>query len=257
MLAYKQSGAGGHAVVLLHGLFGNGRNLATLAARLAQTRTVYAIDLPNHGDSPHVDSMSIPDMAGQVVATLDSLDIATCDLMGHSLGGKVAMAMALRYPQRVSRLLVADIAPVAYPGYHDKIIAALQELDVAALGSRAQADTALAGAITDAATRQFLLQNLRKQGEHYEWKLNLPVIARCYDQLRAAVDLPADGEQYEGSTLFVAGQLSDYIRAEYEPAIRALFPNFSLQRIAGAGHWLHAEQPELFASMVENFFVNE
>lgn len=253
-LAFEKSGSGDDVVVLLHGLFGSGRNLATLGKQLAGTHRVYALDLPNHGDSPHEAALDIPSMADRVADTLISLNVSDCKLLGHSLGGKVAMSLALRYPKLVNRLVVVDIAPVTYPPHHSEILTALQSLNLSAVESRSQADKLLSELVEDLPTRQFLLQSLRKQRQSFCWKFNLDELAQSYDHLRAGISL-GDSPPFNKLVLLIGGEHSKYIRPENEPAMRELFPQFTYREIAGAGHWPHAEKPQSFNAIVEKFFA--
>lgn len=251
-------------VVLLHGLFGMARNLGGVARALADQYTVYSIDLPNHGRSPHSDThldrqanlvnMTIESMAKDVLATLDALGVNCFMLLGHSLGGKVAMHMALHFPHRVGKLLVADIAPVAYSPRHQSIFAALEGIDLTECESRAAVQKQLGIAIDDTAIAQFLLQSIEKTPQGLRWRMNLPAIKSSYHSLSAAVSAPPNSQGFSKPTLFIGGENSHYILPEYEAATRALFPNFEFRQIAGAGHWLHAEKPRLFNAMVAKFF---
>jgi esterase len=245
------SGEGDKPVVLLHGLFGSGSNLMALARSLAPFYKVYRMDLRNHGKSAHSDFMDIAVMANDVAAAMAELGIERADLFGHSLGGKVAMELAARFPHLVHHLVVADIAPVSYGRGHDEIIAGLLGLDLRALESRQQADEQLHSAVPETAIRQFLLKNLVRQGEAWEWRMNLPVIAECYDALRMA---PDPGE-FTGPTLFVRGGASPYIRDENRVPIQRQFPNVAIRTIADAGHWLHAEKPQIFNEIVLSFLA--
>lgn len=244
------------AVVLLHGLFGMARNLSGVARALAAEHCVYGFDLPNHGRSPHSDSMTIESMAEAVLAMLNELKLDRVKILGHSLGGKVAMRIALDSPDRLAKLVVADIAPVEYPPRHQTIFAALDAVDLAACHSRAEVMALLETKIDDQAVRQFILQNLDKQDEHLQWRMNLPAIKQNYPALSAGLALGDNSQPFNKPTLFIAGGDSDYIKPEYEAATRALFPSFSYRAIAGAGHWLHAEKPALFNRLVGDFFAD-
>ena len=243
------------AVVLLHGLFGMARNLSGVARALAAEHCVYGFDLPNHGRSPHSNSMTIESMAEAVLAMLNELKLDRVKMLGHSLGGKVAMRIALDHPDRLAKLVVADIAPVEYAPRHQAIFAALDAVDLAACHSRAGVMAVLETKIDDQAVRQFILQNLDKQGEHLQWRMNLPAIKQNYQALSAGLALGDNSQPFNKPTLFIAGGDSSYIKPEYEAVTRALFPAFSYRSIAGAGHWLHAEKPALFNHLVSDFFT--
>jgi pimeloyl-ACP methyl ester carboxylesterase len=242
----------GAPLALLHGLYGQANNFATVQKRLAQGRRVIAFDLRNHGQSPHAASMSYPAMAEDVLETLRELGALPCALVGHSMGGKVAMRAALEAPAAVSRLLVADIAPVAYDhaGFHGDYVAAMRGLPLRPGLTRAEADAALAEAVPDKATRSFLLTNLRF-GATPSWRLNLPAIEAALPALAGWPD--PEGATYPGPTLFLAGARSDYVLPKYRPAIRALFPASRVVTLKDSGHWVHADDPDGFVSVAETF----
>lgn len=244
-------GQGVRPVVLLHGLFGAAQNFATLQKRMAATARVIALDLRNHGGSPHADSMTYEEMAGDVAETLRSVGALPCRLLGHSMGGKVAMRVALADPEAVERLIVADIAPVTYPPAFRSFAAAMQAVPLLPTLTRAAAGEALAAVIEDAGVRSFLLQNLRL-GADPAWRIGLDEIAAALPGIESW-DSPA-GEVYNGPTLFLAGARSDYVRTEHRPAIRASFPQARFLALKDAGHWLHADNPEGFLSVVAGFF---
>ena len=239
-------------MVLLHGLFGSASNLLTLGRSLEERYQVIRMDLRNHGKSPHCDYMDIPAMAKDVALTLDKLGVASAAVLGHSLGGKVAMELAATQADRVSKLIVADIAPVSYGRGHDAIITALLAMDLRALRNREQADQLLQEAVPELAIRQFLLKNLMRDGDHWVWRMNLPVIADCYDLLRAAPDTAV----YNGPSLFIRGELSRYIKDDNRVGIQRQFPDSRLETITGAGHWLHAERPAEFNALVAGFLAS-
>ncbi|CAA0087638.1 Esterase YbfF [Zhongshania aliphaticivorans] len=244
------SGSGSNNVVLLHGLFGSASNLLGVARSLEPYFTVIRMDLRNHGKSEHSDQMDIPVMADDVVAAMDMLNISKAHFLGHSLGGKVAMQVAITHPERTGRLIVADIAPVRYGRGHDAIITSLLALELRALKNREQADQALLKDVPEIAVRQFLLKNLMRDGKDgWAWRMNLPVIAELYDNLR---DAPSS-EIFGGPTLFIRGELSPYIRDENRVPMMRQFPDMYLETIPGAGHWLHAEYPAIFNGLVGEF----
>jgi len=248
-LHYATLGGQGDWVLLLHGLFGAGDNLGGLGRELAQDHRVALVDLRNHGRSPHSAPMDLALLAADVAALQDRLGIGRCALVGHSLGGKVAMELALNAPQRVSRAVFGDIAPVRYPPHHQAIFDALGALDLVTLGSRAEADAALARFIDEPAVRQFLLKSLYRDDSGFHWRFNLAALRACYDELGAA----PQGRPFDGPVLFIKGELSPYIEPQHAAAIRAAFPQFRFKMIAGAGHWLHAERPAAFNRLVREF----
>jgi esterase len=248
-LAATEYGAG-PSVAILHGLFGWGRNWATIAQRLAARRRVIALDLRNHGNSPWADTMSYAEMAADIRDTLGG----PATLIGHSMGGKAAMVAALRHGVEIERLVVVDIAPVAYAPRHLGHLRAMRALDLSHIRRRSDADSALAPAVPDAAERAFLLQNLVFAAGGVRWRFNLAAIEQAMPDLVGFPALPA-GVAYRGPTLFVAGGKSDYLLPTHETPIRQFFPNAQIARIGGAGHWLHAEQPQEFLDLVEPFLA--
>lgn len=251
-LNYRILGDQGEWVLLLHGLFGSGDNLGALAKALMSNFRVVLVDLRNHGRSPHTDAMTFDAMAADIALLQDTLDIPSSHVLGHSLGGRAAMQLALSAPSRVQRLIVADIAPVAYTPHHTTIFKALRKLDLEGIANRGEVDAQLESSITDTGTRQFLLKSLYKEGDHWRWRFNLPVLEASYADITQA----QHGEPFTKPTLFLKGGASDYILPEYEGAMRTLFPHFELQTIANAGHWLHGEKPEEFNRRVLSFLQN-
>jgi esterase len=246
--------SGGPPLAVLHGLFGSGRNWASIAQRLAAHCRVIAFDLRNHGGSAWAGGMQYAEMAEDVLAMLAEREYRRSALLGHSMGGKAAMMAALRDPDMVERLVVVDIAPIAYPPHHLGLVRAMRALDLSAIKRRSEADAALIPAIPDPAERGFLLQNLVFDDGRPRWRLNLDAIEREMPSLTGFPAVP-DNSVYQGPALFVAGDRSDYLPPEHEPAIRRLFPNARIARIADAGHWVHAEQPQAFLDIVEPFLA--
>jgi esterase len=250
-LHHQLLGDSGPWVLLLHGLFGSGDNLATLGRALAAEHRVALVDLRNHGRSPHGDSMALSALAADVAALQEQLGTGPCALMGHSLGGKVVMQLALTAAERVTRLVVGDIAPVRYPPHHQTVFEALAAVDLEVVRSRGDADRAMSQHLPDPNLRLFLLKSLQKEGEGYHWRFNLAALRNQYE---AICDAPA-GQPWPGPALFIKGGDSDYITAAAEPAIAALFPNFQFRAIAGAGHWLHGDRPVAFNRLVSRFLA--
>ncbi len=238
-------------IILIHGMFGSLSNLGMLARTLIDRYRVISVDLRNHGDSPHEQKMDIPSMAADIVELMDCLQIDSAALIGHSLGGKIAMQVALDSPARVTALVVADIAPVTYQGGQDRALAGLVALGAGSIESRSAADKLLSEYIEEPATRAFLLKNLArdKQGS-LSLKLNISSIEENYATTLVAAP---SGDSFSGPTLFLKGENSAYIQDKYRPVIEQMFPRVALQVVAKAGHWLHAEQPQMFNGLVAEF----
>jgi esterase len=246
----------GPPVAILHGLFGSGRNWRSIAQQLALRHHILAFDLRNHGGSPWADGMSYREMVEDLRAAFDRRRIVRPALLGHSMGGKVAMLAALLYPAEVDRLVAVDIAPAPNPPTLLSYVRALRAADLAGVTRRSEADTKLAAAVPNAAERAFLLQNLVVGDGTAHWRLNLEAIEREFPDIVGFPELPAN-TAYGGPTLFVAGARSNYIRQDHEPIIRRLFPRARITRIDGAGHWVHAEQPKSFIETVSPFLAGE
>ncbi|WP_328188717.1 alpha/beta fold hydrolase [Marinobacter sp. OP 3.4] len=250
----------GEPLVLLHGLFGSLENLGGVNQRLQDGWQVHGLDLRNHGRSPHTDTMDYPAMAEDVVAYLDEQGIDRACLLGHSMGGKTAMQVALAYPERVQRLIVADIAPVTYHPRHDAILEGMKNLDLSSVSSRGDADRALQEYVEVPEVRMFLLKNLVRvpadekadNPDTFRWRLNLPVIEACYQNL---ADAPEGEGPFEGPVLFLKGAESAYIQRKHRERIDTLFPRAHLEEIEGTDHWLHAEKPDEFARRCRDFLT--
>jgi esterase len=236
-------------LLIAHGLFGSARNWGVIARRLADTRDVIAVDMRNHGASPHAPSHSYPDLAGDLAEVIAQLG-SPVDLLGHSMGGKAAMQLALTMPSLIRRLIVADIAPVAYSHDQNRNIAAMQSLDLGHITTRAAADAQLAQHITDPALRAFFLQSLDFKTTPPAWRLNLPVLA---DQMPHIIGWPETTGQFNGPALFLTGANSHYVQPDHRPKIQTLFPKARFAKLMGAGHWLHAEKPREFEDTVRLF----
>jgi pimeloyl-ACP methyl ester carboxylesterase len=261
-------GESGPRVVFVHGLFGQGKNWTTIAKGLAEEHRVTLLDLPNHGHSPWTDTADYLDMAELVAAELERFG-EPVTLVGHSMGGKVAMALALRRPELLHALVVVDVAPVEYPtrgGRTDDpdeeaspfaaFIDAMQAIDLDTLRTRADADRALRDAVPSDMVRSFLLQSLVREGlgdaAGWRWRLNLDTLERDLDRLRGWPE-PPSGARYDGPVLWIAGANSTYVLPEDREHMDALFPGTRLVRIKGAGHWVHSEQPEIFVEALRRF----
>ena len=251
-LHFKQLGHG-EPLVLLHGLFGQSDNWFGVAPRLAEKFHVLIPDLRNHGRSPHHPEMNYPLMAADVEKFFAEHKIESAQVIGHSMGGKVAMQFALDFPARVKKLVVVDMAPRAYARIHDKIFAALLALDLAAFQTRQQIEDALAPEIPSLNLRRFLLKNLgRDERGKLVWKMNLRGVAENYFHLGEVL---AAQNHFDKPALFLRGGKSDYINAADEVEIRRLFPAAKIETVATAGHWLHADAPEEFVRLVLKFLT--
>ena len=255
LLNYQQTGQGEN-LVLIHGLFGSLENLNMVTRELANNYCVTSIDVRNHGNSFHENNMDYQVLAQDVVNLLNHLTIKQAHILGHSMGGKIAMKLALIQPHYVGKLIIADIAPITYPAHHQKIIQGLLAIDLTHIKNRQDADKQLADYVENKSVRQFLLRNLVKnnQGNFY-FKCNIDYINQCYEQIMLGFE--KDECRFQGKTLFIKGGNSDYIRAEHRDIILKLFPNSKAKIINGAGHWLHAEKTTIFNKVVKDFLVNK
>lgn len=237
-------------VLLAHGLFGSGRNLGGLARRLGESRRVISVDMRNHGDSFHDPDHGYAALAGDLAQVIAAQG-GRADVLGHSMGGKAAMMLALTQPDLVRRLVVMDIAPFAYGHSQSGLIDAMEAVDLAGLRLRSEADARLAEHVTDPGVRAFLLQSLDLKADPPRWKFNLPALQ---DQMPRLVGWPgAPKGGFTGPALFLAGEDSDYCRAPQAEAIREYFPQAEIRVIPGAGHWLHADRPAEVAEAVAAF----
>jgi pimeloyl-ACP methyl ester carboxylesterase len=251
MILHATELGSGPPVVLLHGLFGAGRNFGAVQRALAPRFRVIALDMRNHGDSPHAPDMRYPTQAEDVRETLAELGVGQAAVIGHSMGGKAAMALALRHPDVICRLMVSDIAPMVYQHGNTRLAAAMQAIPLTPGLTRREADAALADVERRPDVRAFLLQNLRFGGAP-SWRIGLGFIADSVPDLEGWVDLPGT---YDGPTVFVTGALSDYVLPDHRPAIRRMFPIARFVAIKNAGHWVHADNPAGFLSVLEAFLA--
>ena len=254
MINAKQYGTSGPHLIVIHGLFGNADNWHSIAQSLAEHFTIHCVDLPNHGKSDSMSEASYPKMASAVLEWAKANNINTFYLLGHSMGGKVAMQMAaIAEAGQIEKLIVVDIAPVDYEPSHTRILDGLKAIDEALPASRKEADSLLSQYESSLGVRQFLLKNLTKKEQGFSLDLSVQNIADSYPvilkkpEINAAVNIP---------TLFIKGENSDYIVADYQDAILKLFPQASFKIISGAGHWLHAEKPVPFSSLVKRFLTS-
>jgi pimeloyl-ACP methyl ester carboxylesterase len=242
----------GDPVIILHGLFGVGDNWRTIARMMESQYQCILADLRNHGRSPHDPEMNFEVMANDVHELILDLDLDRVHLIGHSLGGKVAMHFATHYPEYVDRLIIVDIAPRYYSPHHDHVLDAIESLDPATYNSRSAVEMELRKYIVDdQATIQFLMKNLaRLPNGGYAWKANMPAIIRSYEHLMQEVTFL---HPFLGPALFIRGENSRYIQDEDMTRILQIFPEAQLKTIAGAGHWVHADAPQEFTDVVRRF----
>lgn len=244
----------GSRVVFLHGLFGQGKNWTQIGKALAPDHRVTLVDLPHHGRSPWHERFDFLAIADQVAELLSPDDPVV--LVGHSMGGKVAMVLALRRPDLVARLCVVDVSPVGYGKVSEfaRFIEAMQRLDLATLSERSDADEALAEAVPSSTVRSFLLQNLRREGDSWRWQVNLDVLGADLCEVSGwPEEQLAGAAAYQGAVLWIAGARSDYVRDEYEPEMDRWFPHHRRVTVKNAGHWVHSEQPEVFVEVLRRF----
>lgn len=251
ILEYTQSGEG-DPLLILHGLFGSGRNWQSLSKQFAEHFCVFTVDLRNHGNSFHHQIMDYQSMAQDICHLLEHLGLSRTRIIGHSMGGKVSMLVALQHPHLISKLVVADIAPVNYRHSHSNLIEPILAVDLAQISSRGQVDKALAGDISDPMLRGFLMQNLARSNDGWYWKVNWRAIQQQMDKL---IEFPfeGDGSRLDTPALFVRGDRSDYVDEQGIAAIEGFFGNARVETLENAGHWLHAEQPQKFFDLVSDF----
>lgn len=234
-------------LVIVHGLYGSARNWGVIAKRLSETRHVVAVDMRNHGSSPWFETHSYADQAGDLAEVIEGLD-GPYDVLGHSMGGKAAMVLALTRPELVNRLFVADIAPVAYENNQIQYVEAMKSVDLSTISKRSDAAEQLLERIDNPDLAPFFLQSLDVRDKR--WLLNLDTLAR---EMPKIIGFPEISGVYEGKVMFLSGAESDYIRPEYRSRIKTLFPRAQFARIPGAGHWLHAEKPREFEAAVRHW----
>ena len=250
-LNYQEQG-NGYPVILIHGMFGSLSNLGNLARCLSNQFRVISVDLRNHGDSPHDSVFDMATMAEDILCLMDILSLPTAFIVGHSLGGKVGMQLALSHSDRVTKLVVADISPVTYQPRNDPALNGLIALSEASIQNRNQAEELLADFISDSQTRAFLLKNLKRNDDRFVLKLNMNAVIENYGT--ALVAAPS-GDRFDNPCLFIKGETSAYIQEKHRSIITDMFPNSQVNVISGAGHWLHAEKPKLFNNQVMEFFT--
>lgn len=249
-LSYQSQGTG-PALIIIHGLFGSADNWRSVAKLLAGFARVITVDLRNHGQSPHSDEMNYDVMADDIAELITDLALQQVDVIGHSIGGKVAMTLTARYPAMVRRLVVVDMAPKQYLDSHSDIFKALLHLDLSTFSKRNEVDAALASEIPEKAVRQFLLMNVAMDSNGLYWRINLQGIADNYATLLNKV---CEGQEVMHVTLFLRGGSSNYIEPNDDKMIKQIFPNSDIVTFEQTGHWIHAEMPQPFITTVSQFF---
>ncbi|MHA6265027.1 alpha/beta fold hydrolase [Arenibacterium sp. CAU 1754] len=234
-------------LVIAHGLYGSARNWGVIAKRLSDTRQVFAVDMRNHGSSPWTDSHGYEDMADDLAEVIAHIG-GQADVVGHSMGGKSAMMLALRHPKAVHRLVVADIAPVTYTHSQLPFIQAMRAVDLSVVTRRSEAEALLADLGVDKSLQSFFTQSLDIQG--HRWRLNLDVLEA---EMPRIMSFPETEATWDGPTLFLSGGDSNYVTPDHRDVIRARFPRARFAKIPGAGHWLHAEKPREFEAAARIF----
>jgi len=238
----------------MHGIFGSSDNWQTLGRDFAEDAKVCLVDLRNHGKSPHSDEFNYKVMVEDVIELMNEEGLEDTDILGHSMGGKVAMHLAVFYPERVGKLIIVDIAPKQYPPHHQEIFNGFRSVNLHELKSRKDADKQMAGVVADFGVRQFILKNLdRGTDGSFKWKLNIDALEKSAEEVGAGLEADVS---FEGDTLFIAGSNSDYILEADHKVIQSFFPNAEILSITGAGHWVHAEKPDELREAVLNF-LNE
>ncbi|MDP6487946.1 MAG: alpha/beta fold hydrolase [SAR324 cluster bacterium] len=248
----RKVGENGPDFVVLHGLFGSGKNWRSFAGSLEEDFQVWTLDARNHGDSPHADSMSYQQMAEDVVRFFDENELENVILLGHSMGGKTAMQLALQFPDRIAALIVVDIAPVCYDHQQKqlKLIEAMQGLHLAAEMSRSDIEKKLALKIPEKRLLSFLMTNLYRQNGQFQWRIGLEQIAAGMPYL---LNYPEVNSVFKGPVQFIGGENSAYLKFEYHALIRKKFPESRITMLKNCGHWLHVEQPAAFQKTVNEF----
>ena len=244
----------GPAIIILHGLFGSGRNWASFAKHFSATHRVLTVDLRNHGSSPWNDEMGYPAMAEDVVELIAVKNLVKPVLLGHSMGGKVAMTAALSQPDLLAGLILADIAPVTYSHSHAGLVALMQALDIAHYSRRSEADADLAKSIDEPTLRGFLLHNLLFEESGPRWQINLDAIPSSMPGLMKFPFEPGSC-QFTGPVTLIGGTQSDFVLPEHHDAVCSFFPAADIQMIDGAGHWVHAQKPAEFGQHVTDFLA--
>lgn len=250
MNLFFREGGEGVPIVILHGLFGSSDNWLSIAKALSESHKVYAVDQRNHGQSPHDEIFNYEIMADDLKDFLEQHQIKKPIILGHSMGGKVAMQFAVDNPDMLEQLIIVDIAPKSYPVHHDEILEGLESLNLSEIKSRGEADQLLTEYVPEIGTRQFLLKNIGRNSEGLFWKINLAVIRGNIGIIGHSL---AENTIFDKPTMFINGRNSNYIKESDGSLIYQHFPNAKLNTINNSGHWVHAEQPTEFLRLVKEF----
>lgn len=240
----------GKPLLILHGLFGSLDNWVTLGRRWSEDYAVYLLDLRNHGKSPHTDSHTIEDMVDDLVGFIHDHNLDQPVLLGHSMGGKVVMEMALSHPELVGGVIIVDISPRAYERGHDYIFEGIRSLDMDQISSRQEIEEILSQSIKNLSEVLFMSKNINRSSSGFSWKINVDVLERDYENIIAPID---SGRTYQGPALLIKGELSRYVKPEDGTLLEEYFPKIKHITILGAGHWVHADRPDEFEHVVRHF----
>lgn len=241
----------GEPLIILHGVFGSSDNWQTLGKVFAEKFKVYLVDLRNHGNSPHSSEFDYDLMVEDLMDLMSDERIEQAHILGHSMGGKVAMHLATKFPEKLIKLIVVDIAPKYYPPHHQQIFEGFHSVKLDSIDSRKEADEQMAAIIPNIGVRQFILKNLTRGGDgNFAWKLNVSVIETAIEAVGGGLDKDVS---FNGPSLFISGGNSDYIKQDDYQLIANLFPSAEIKTVDGAGHWVHAEKPEDLKNVVLNF----
>jgi len=254
-MLYSETMGSGPDIIFLHGLFGAGDNWRTVARNLSDTYCTHLLDLPNHGRSDWLDNSDLPSLATLINDWIKARGLTNYRLLGHSMGGKVAMEMALnKHEGDIAQLIIVDIAPKAYEPHHQDVFKALNRADLSELPDRKAVDENMKDLVIDASIRQFLLKSLHKKEGKLTWRFNVRGLEGSYGAVACAPNIT---QPFEQPTLFIKGMNSDYILAQDQTEIMELFPNAKAKLIEGAGHWPHAEKPLVFTKILKDFLDKE
>ena len=249
-LFYRVQGKG-QPIIIIHGIFGSSDNWLSITKKLSVNHQLYLVDLRNHGNSPKSDIFTYESMSDDLLEFINDHSIQDPIIIGHSMGGKVAMHFSLHHPDKLKKLIVVDIAPKSYPVHHEKILEGLNSINLSEIKSRQEAESILANYVDEPDVRQFLLKNLsRNEQLQFEWKINLPVITKNIEKIGIEINKE---KEFTKPTLFIKGGKSNYIKSEDSSLIKKIFPNAEIKEIPQAGHWVQVDAPEDFLQLIEQF----